>query len=139
LGAFAYLLYLAGEVFRTTALFPIVLAALGLLLIFATVWLQRRFPTLVERVNAARGGRRGLPGAAWIPWYLAAASLGITLLKVPEDAEERAQRDFSQRLHILRMHSGSLRPPPSRPAPPIAESVRPGSRGARPVPAPPPR
>jgi hypothetical protein len=128
LGAFAYLLYLAGEVFRTTALFPIVLATLGLLLIFATVWLQRRFPALVERVNATRGGRRGLPGASWIPWLVASASLGITLLKLPEDAEERAQRDFNQRLHILRMHSGSLRPPPSRPVPSVVPSRPPPPR-----------
>jgi hypothetical protein len=37
LAIFIYLMYLAGEVFRSTAYFPIVLAALGGAMLFATV------------------------------------------------------------------------------------------------------
>jgi hypothetical protein len=113
---FMYLMYLAGEVFRSTAYFPIVLASLGIALLFATVWLQRRFPELATRLGGSRNARGGLPGAAWLPWSVAALALGITLLKLPEAAEERINREFTQRLHILRMHSGSLRVAPHRPA-----------------------
>ncbi len=119
---FMYLMYLAGEVFRSTAYFPVVLASLGILLLFATVWLQRRFPALATRLGGRRGARGGLPGAAWIPWSVAALALGITMLKIPEAAEERVNRDFRERLHILRMHSGSLRVTPMRPGP---DPVRP--------------
>jgi hypothetical protein len=119
-GAFAfcmYLFYLAGEVFRSTAYFPIVLAVLGGAVLAATVWLQRRFPELTSRLAARRAGPGGLPGSPMIPWLVAVLSLGITLTKLPEAAEERINREFQQRLFILRQHSGSLRPPPTRPVP----------------------
>ena len=112
---FMYLMYLAGEVFRSTAYFPIVLASLGIALLFATVWLQRRFPTLTNRLGGSRSARGGLPGSPLIPWMVAGLALGITLLKIPEAAEERLNRDFQQRLYILRLHSGSLRGVPMRP------------------------
>ena len=119
-GVFAfclYLFYLAGEVFRSAAYFPIVLAVLGGVVLAATVWLQRRFPELASRLAARRGGRGGLPGSPTIPWLVALLSLGVTFTKLPEAAEERIDREFQQRLHILRLHSGSMRPPPSRPTP----------------------
>jgi hypothetical protein len=119
---FMYLMYLAGEVFRSTAYFPIVLASLGIALLFATVWLQRRFPALATRLGGTRSARGGLPGAAWLPWLFAGLALGITLLKIPEAAEERLNRDFQERLYILRLHSGSLRAAPLRPGP---DPVRP--------------
>jgi hypothetical protein len=131
-GVFAvimYLFYLAGEVFRSTAYFPIVLALLGGAILAATVWVQRRFPELVSRLAARRSGRGGLPGSPAIPWLVALLSLGVTWSRTPEAAEERVNRDFQQRLHILRLHSGSLRAAPTRPIP-----LRPG-----PDPVPPPR
>jgi hypothetical protein len=112
---FMYLMYLAGEVFRSTAYFPIVLASLGIAVLFTTVWLQRRFPALATRLGGIRGGRGGLPGSAILPWMVAGLALGITLLKIPEASEERLNREFTQRLHNLRMHSGSLRVAPNRP------------------------
>jgi hypothetical protein len=130
-GAFAvvmYLFYLAGEVFRSTAYFPIVLAVLGGAVLAATVWIQRRFPELVSRLAARRGGRGGLPGSPAVPWLVAAFSLGITVSRLPEAADERLNRDFQQRLYILRLHSGSLRAAPSRPIP-----LRPGPDPAPPV------
>jgi hypothetical protein len=126
---FMYLFYLAAEVFRSTAYFPIVLAVLGGALLAATVWLQRRFPALASRLAARRGGRGGLPGSPAMPWIFVAFALCITLLRIPDAAEERLNRDFQQRLQILRMHSGSLRAAPWRPLP-----LRPG-----PDSAPPPR
>jgi O-antigen ligase len=51
IAAFGYLGYLAFDVFRRVVALPIALAALGLLVIVATVWMQRRFPKLVDRVS----------------------------------------------------------------------------------------
>ena len=51
IAAFGYLGYLAFDVFRRVVALPIALAALGLLVIVATVWMQRRFPKLVARVS----------------------------------------------------------------------------------------
>lgn len=116
LALFMYLMYLAGEVFKSTAYFPVALAAIGALLLALTVWLQRRFPALAARLGGRRGAG-GLPGSAALPWLVAAMTLGITLLKAPEAAEERLDREFQQRLQILRQHSGSLRVAPSRTAP----------------------
>ena len=112
---FMYLFYLAAEVFRSTAYFPIALAFMGGALLAVTVWLQRRFPALAARLSAQRGGRGGLPGSPVTPWLVVAMALGITLLRASDAVEERLNRDFQQRLYILRLHSGSLRAPPSRP------------------------
>ena len=126
---FMYLFYLAAEVFRSTAYFPIVLAVLGGALLAATVWLQRRFPELTARMVARRRGHGGLPGSPVMPWLVVGMALGITLLRASDAVEERLNRDFQQRLHILRMHSGSIRVAPSRPL-----TIQPG-----PDPVPPPR
>lgn len=119
---FMYLMYLAGEVFKSTAYFPVALAALGGALLFATVWLQRRFPALTARLGRTRHGRSGLPGSMVMPWLFAAMALGITLLRASEAVEERVNREFQQRLYILRLHSGSLKAAPMRPGP---DPVRP--------------
>lgn len=133
LSLFLYLMYLAAEVFRSTAYFPVVLAALGGALLFATVWAQRRFPALAQRLGARAEGRGGLPGSPVMPWLVAVAALGITILRMPEAAEERANLEFQQRLHVLRMHSGSLRAAPGRRGP-----ERPAPGPAEPRPEPPP-
>jgi hypothetical protein len=43
MGIYAYLGHLAYEVFKNSVLFPFILALMGLSLILATVWAQRRF------------------------------------------------------------------------------------------------
>ena len=114
---FMYLFYLAAEVFRETAYFPVILALMGGALLAATVWVQRRFPELASRLASRRGGRGGLPGTPLLPWLLAGLALGVTLLSFPEAAEERINREFQRRLYIMRLHSGSIRAAPSRPMP----------------------
>jgi hypothetical protein len=112
---FLYLAYLAGEVFRDTALFPLVLMALGLVLIAATVWMQRRFPTLVERFGARRrAGRAGLPGPAALPWLPVLAALGVALLRASA-VDPNPQRDDERRLQGVppRSDSAALVPPGS--------------------------
>jgi hypothetical protein len=114
---FLYLMYLAGEVFRSTAYFPVALAALGGAMLFTTVWFQRRFPELAARLGAKGSGRGGLPGSPVLPWLVAAMALGITVLRASEAAEERVQGEFQQRLYLMRLHSGSVRAAPLRPGP----------------------
>src|SRR6185295_18508905 len=60
--AFGYVGYLAFDVFRRVVALPVALATLGLLVIVATVWTQRRFPALVDRVSRDADGDRQLPG-----------------------------------------------------------------------------
>lgn len=58
-----YLGWLAADVFRNTPVFPIVLAALGLGVIIATVWMQRNAAMLVERFGGiTTDGRPSFPG-----------------------------------------------------------------------------
>ena len=65
IAAFGYLGYLAFDVFRRVVALPIALAALGLLVIVATVWMQRRFPKLVDRVSREdAAGVKTLPAGA---------------------------------------------------------------------------
>ncbi|HRN52622.1 MAG TPA: hypothetical protein PK788_03955, partial [Gemmatimonadaceae bacterium] len=54
----AYLGWLANEVFRDTPVFPIVLAALGIAVIVATVWVQRNRERLAARVGGLESGAR---------------------------------------------------------------------------------
>lgn len=74
-GVFGYLAWLASDVFEDTALFPVALAGLGIGLIFTTVWLQRRFPSLATRVGGLEG--RDLPWPLWLSWAPAIVAAGL--------------------------------------------------------------
>jgi hypothetical protein len=119
LALFGYLAYLALDAFRDYLSLPVILGTLGVLLILATVWVQRRFPRLVERVNAERG-RTMLP--AMVTRGPVILALGIALLSITTLGEEMEQQAFSRRVQILRMHSGSARLP--RGTPPAHEHMR---------------
>jgi hypothetical protein len=59
----SYLGWLAADVFRDTPFFPIILAALGVGVIVATVWMQRNSARLVARFGGlASDGRPSFPG-----------------------------------------------------------------------------
>lgn len=119
LGLLGYLAYLAGEVFRDYVSFPILVAGFGILLIFATVWTQTRFPALVERLEARRSG-----GDDRLPWSPAMAGLPLVVavvmaaVSLAGAGEERRDAEFRQRLAILRLHSGSVPSPSLRPRAP---------------------
>ena len=101
LALFWYLGWLAFEVFREAAAFPIVLATFGIAVILTTVWLQRNYPRLVERVNtASRADRR-----PWIPGgyvtVLAPAVVAVALLLAMHPVEQRRRdrdRQMRQRM-----------------------------------------
>lgn len=62
-----YLGWLAADVFRDTPVFPIVLAALGLGVIIATVWVQRNAAMLAQRFGGiSSDGRPSFPGGVWL-------------------------------------------------------------------------
>jgi hypothetical protein len=105
-GVFVYLGWLADSFFRQYLGLPVTIATLGILLILATVWLQRRFPALVRRVNEGRVGQ-ALPRMATLGPFLFA--VGMALLALPETREWHEQQRFRARLWVLQQHSGSAR------------------------------
>ncbi len=86
----AYLGWLASEVFRDTPFFPIVLAALGVGVIIATVWVQRNSASLVARFGGlAADGRPSFPGGVG----LILLPVLVAALRLPGAAElDRADR-----------------------------------------------
>jgi hypothetical protein len=107
IGVFLYLAFLSSDVFRTGASFPLVLAVLGLAVILLAVWIQRRFPGLLTHSGEDRF--RPLPWSPVMAWVPAAFAFAMALLASTDAQEERAQREFRQRLTILQAHSGSVR------------------------------
>jgi hypothetical protein len=113
LAAFGYLGYLAFDVFERVVALPVALAAMGLLVIVTTVWMQRRFPLLVERVRRADdAGPKRLP-AGWIAVLGPVAIAGTAMLFAFSDAGERtADREFREALYRRRAARESRRIPP---------------------------
>lgn len=108
-GILGYLAFLAQDVFKDYVSFPILLAGFGILLILITVWTQTRFPALVERIDARRGDdERSLPWSPVMAVLPTIFAVAMALMAWFDASDERAQRAFRERFHILRMHSGSL-------------------------------
>lgn len=102
LGVLAWLVYLAFDVFRDLASFPVILAAFGTVVILVTVLTQRRYPALVARIAEQRGDRQGtLPGDYFTA--LAPLAIAVVLLFAMAPAErENARRDAEQARRINR-------------------------------------
>ena len=93
--AFGYLGYLAFDVFRRVVALPVALAALGLLVIVATVWMQRRFPTLVSRVSREDdSGAKALPTGAFAVLGPLAIAITTLLFATGRARQETADRDW---------------------------------------------
>jgi hypothetical protein len=129
--AFAYLGYLAFDVFRRVVALPIALAALGLLVIGATVWMQRRFPALVERVSRSDdSGRKALPaGPVFVvgPFVIAAT---VTMFAAGDARERTAEQDWRRAIYQKRAkHDATIRRSPAAvPLPPPRASGNSGPR-----------
>jgi len=117
--AFGYLGYLAFDVFRRVVALPIALATLGLLVIVATVWMQRRFPKIVDRVSREDAtGVKTLPGGALA--VLGPLAIAFTAMAFAgREAEERtADRDWRNAFDARRArHEMRARRRPTVPAP----------------------
>lgn len=118
-----YLGWLAAEVFRETPFFPIVLAALGVGLIIATVWIQRHREALVARFGRLDAeARPSFPGG--VPLILAAVLAAAMQLpsamaldrldRVEREAARRANRALAPRRAA--QNPVVIRNPASRPA-----------------------
>lgn len=100
IGLFAYVVYLAAEFFRESFIFPILLAALGLGIILFTVWVQRNFPRLVERVRSDRGDPfPAVPGGLATMLIPVAISVVLLMTQYPRESRMARQQQRLQRVH----------------------------------------
>jgi hypothetical protein len=100
--AFAYLGYLAFDVFRRVIALPITLATLGLLVIVATVWMQRRFPALVERVGQDAAASRTLPTGPIAVLGPLAIAITAMIFAGSEARERTAEREWRDSIYRRR-------------------------------------
>jgi hypothetical protein len=78
-GVFGFLGWLAFDVFKVTTAFPLILALIGVAIIIATVWVQKRFPDAIRRMGGDRSQAPRFPGGVLA--LLAPALLGFMLMK----------------------------------------------------------
>ena len=108
---YAYLTWLAFDLFRSSTLFPIVLATLGLTIILAAVWVQRAYPRLVARVNAGLADSRPwLPAGYLTPALVIGFSLIMMVLSIPGDRAFRRTMEEEYR----RSEAAAAEAPPPR-------------------------
>lgn len=100
----AYLGWLAVDVFRNTPVFPIVLAALGLAVIIATVWVQRNAAMLVLRFGGlSNDGRPSFPGGVGVILLpIVAAMIQLPPAAQLDAADRRGMLARTQRDKIVR-------------------------------------
>jgi hypothetical protein len=98
-----YLVWLASDVFENSPFFPIVLAALGLAVIIATVWVQRDSARLVARFGGlASGERPSFPGGIWLVLLPAlVASMNLPAAVSLDVAEQRLNRASTRSYEAL--------------------------------------
>jgi hypothetical protein len=98
-----YLAWLASDVFDDTPFFPIVLAALGVGVIIATVWLQRNSARLSARFGAlGSDGRPTFPGGVTLMLAPLVAVLIQMPIAVALDRAERADAEANHRAYRAR-------------------------------------
>jgi hypothetical protein len=124
----SYLGWLAADVFRDTPFFPIILAALGVGVIVATVWIQRNSARLVARFGGlASDGRPSFPGGvALILVPIVAAVLQLPSARALDRASRResdaaqaqARRQMEARTDSIRRAGGRESLPIETKAPP---------------------
>jgi len=121
--AFGYLGYLAFDVFQKVVALPIALATLGLLVIVSTVWMQRRFPRLVDRVSRqdADGGKTLPTGGLAVLGPLAIAFTALVF--AGREADERTvDREWRNTFNERRARNEVLRrklAAPAKTRPPV--------------------
>jgi hypothetical protein len=80
LAMFQSLAWWAREIFRDTVAFPVVLGFVGLLVIVATVLVQRQYPRLAERIRGQDGVGPRIPGGSGL--LLAPAVVAVLLFPI---------------------------------------------------------
>ena len=101
---YAYLSWLAFDLFRSSTLFPIVLATLGLSIILAAVWVQRAYPRLVARVNSGLShSGPWLPGGYLTPAAIIGGALVMMVVSIPGDRAYRRDMEAEMRQYEERI------------------------------------
>lgn len=126
-GVFGFLAWLAGDVFKVTTAFPIVLAMIGVAIIVLTVWIQKRFPSVIQRMAGDPSRPAHFPGGVLA--LLAPAFLGVLLMqdaaRIDRDeaadrrsrAHAMASRNRARRDSIAATHGLMRQPTPAQGAP----------------------
>ena len=118
---YAWLSWLAFDLFRSSALFPIVLATLGLSIILAAVWVQRAYPRVIARVNAGLADPRPwLPAGYAAPGAIIVLALAMMVISIPGDRAYR--RDMDEQMRRATIDTVG---PPIRKAQPPDDASRP--------------
>jgi hypothetical protein len=99
-GVFGFLAWLAFDVFKVTTAFPLVLATIGVAIIILTVWVQRRFPEVIDRMGGDPLQPARFPGG--VAALLAPALLGLILMQDASrmDRDEAADRRSHNRARV---------------------------------------
>ncbi|MDQ8153335.1 MAG: hypothetical protein P3B98_01630 [Gemmatimonadota bacterium] len=105
MGVMGFLAWLATDVFKVTTTFPLVLALLGVSIIIVTVWVQKRFPDVIQRLGGDPSAPPQLPGG--FAMLLAPALLGVLLLNDARsiDRERAADRRIRSQAGVSRMRA----------------------------------
>lgn len=99
-----YLVWLATEVFRGTPVFPVVLATLGIVLILATVQVQRNAARLIARFGTVTSdGRPRFPGG--IPLLLSPILVAVLMFGDASVRDREAREDARVRNQMWRRRS----------------------------------
>jgi hypothetical protein len=106
IGFLAYLTYLTFDVFKTDVGYPIVLATVGLATILLAVWVQRRFPTIVQRMD--RAARQPIPAAALILAGMVLISLTLVVTDVAEARQRIADQYWRETVGRLMAHNARV-------------------------------
>jgi hypothetical protein len=123
-GLFGFLGWLAADVFKVTTAFPLILALIGVAVIILTVWVQKRFPNVIQRMGGDPTQPPRFPGGVVTLLLPALVALLMTQDAIALDKENAADRRS-------RMHAGASRNRARR------DSIA-AERGLRRTPAPPP-
>lgn len=98
-----YVVWLAASVFRDSPAFPIVLAALGVAVIIATVWMQRNAERLAVRFGVVRTtGRPRFPGGVALLVAPAFVAMAMIPFALREDADRAAVARWNGERHARR-------------------------------------
>ena len=126
---YAYIAWLAFDLFQESAVFPIVLATLGLGIILGAVWIQRAYPRMVARVNAGLADPRPwLPAGYLTPVAVTIFAVVMTFLSVPSDrAYERRMAEQRRELEesLREPRAEPVQPPDRQPTPDTASTPTP--------------
>lgn len=101
-GLFGFLGWLSADVFKVTTAFPVVLAFIGVVIILLTVWVQKQFPDVLQRMGGDPLQPPHFPGgvvALLLPTVLALALMNDAIAIDRDAAATRRSRARAMAAH----------------------------------------